>query len=334
MEAVHASIQGNLPLAWAALLAAFFVLAKCADLFVESSVSLAGRLRIPKLVIGIVLVSLATTAPELSVSVMAALRGNDQIAMGNAIGSIICNTGLGLSLCALFSCCAVPVIPQVLRTAGGFLCGVALLFFLFVVFDGTLSRPEGYTLLALFWAYAYFLYRQHRDGTFREEADLESAQHARLLSGPRLVLLFAVGLGGIIVSSDFIITSAVTIARSLRIPDAVIAVTLVALGTSIPEVATCVSAARKNHGALAVGNILGANIMNVCWVAGASAAVHPLTLGGREIGFMFPSLFVVVGASLLMLWRQYRLTRRQGFILLGLYLAYLAVFPLLFPPRV
>jgi len=144
--------------------------------------------------------------------------------------------------------------------------------------------------------------------------------------------LFAVSLAGIIVSSEFIISSATSIARFFRVPEAIIALTLVAVGTSIPEIATCIVSARRKEGALAVGNILGADIMNVCWVAGASAMANELTLTRKEILFMFPSMFVIVGAMLAMLRAGYRLTRAKGTVLFFLYLVYLASFFILFRP--
>jgi cation:H+ antiporter len=149
----------------------------------------------------------------------------------------------------------------------------------------------------------------------------------------KLALAFVIAVAGIIAASEFVITSATAIARSFRIPEAVIALTLVALGTSIPEVATCIAAARKGHGTIALGNILGADIMNICWVAGASAIANDLVLSKKQIFFMFPSMFVIVGAMLIMLRMGYRLTRKKGIILFVLYVVYLASFFKVFPPQ-
>jgi cation:H+ antiporter len=319
---VEHAIESNVLLATLAMIAAFIVLAKCADLFVDSAVGLAWHLRVPKLVIGIVLVSLATTAPELSVSLLAALRGNPEMALGNAIGSVICDDGLALGLAGVLAATPILILPVVLWTSSVFLIAVEALLLLFVVFDHTLSRWEGVTLVMLFAGYLVLLYRQHKDGHFAEDPQNGAPlRHAGLF---RLVALFALGLAGIVISSEFIVTSATTLAAAAGIPEAVIALTLVALGTSIPEVATCVAAARKNEGAIAVGNILGADILNICWVAGASSIANDLTLGVREIRFMYPTMFVVVGAMLLMLRHKYRLSRSNGYALLGLYIAYIA----------
>ena len=333
MGAIESVIENNVVAAWIAIGIAFVALAKCADLFVDSSVGIANRLRVPKLVIGIVLVSLATTAPELSVSLMSALRGQPEMALGNAVGSVICDDGLALGLAGAVTVAPILIIPGVLKTSGVFLVFVEIMAFLFVAFDGVLQRWEGLALVALFGGYLGLLFHQHRRGKFKEALDLEEVERAEALSLVRLVVMFAVALVGIILASKFIIASATTIARSFRIPEAAIALTLVAFGTSIPEVATCIAAARKREGAIAVGNILGADIMNICWVAGASAVANDLALGTKEIYFMFPSMFVIVGAMLVMLRMGHNLTRRKGVILLGLYLIYLASFIKLFPPQ-
>jgi len=324
VSALYHLIAAHVWLAWLVLLAAFAALARSTDVFVASSVGISTRLRIPRLIIGLVLVSFATTAPELSVSVTSALRGKTDIALGNAMGSVICNTGLALALCAMVTGAAVPVIPHVLASAGAMLLGTGALCFLFVVRDATLGRPEGAVLLALFFLYIGLLYVQHKRGVFEDDVEVEAEGHAA--HGPlwQLALLFVLGLGGIILSSSFIVTSSTAIARWLGVPEAVIAMTLVALGTSIPEVATSVTAARRGHGALAVGNILGANIMDICWVAGASAAAKPLSTDRRSLMFMFLWMLALILISVAMLRVHYRLSKRQGVVLVALYMAYLA----------
>lgn len=333
MEAIQQAIQNNIALAWLAIAVAFVVLARCADLFVDTSVRIANRLQVPKLVIGIVLVSLATTAPELSVSLMSALRGQPEMALGNAIGSVICDDGLALALAGIISLAPIMVMPSVLRASGFFLILVQILAFVFVAFDGALERAEGVLLVGLFAAYIYFLYHQHRCGRLRDGLDtidkIAGPKKSRLI----LTISFIAAVAGIVVASEFVITSATAIARSIGIPEAIIALTLVALGTSIPEVATCIAAARRKEGAIAVGNILGADIMNICWVAGASSIANDLVLSKKQIFFMFPSMFVIVGAMLIMLRMGYNLTRKKGVVLFALYLAYLVSFFILFPPR-
>ncbi|MBL7077353.1 MAG: calcium/sodium antiporter [Kiritimatiellae bacterium] len=325
-------IAENVWAAWVVLGLSFAVLAKCADIFVESAVSLAYKFNLPKLVVGIVLVAFATTAPELAVSAISAARGNAEIALGNAVGSVLCDTGLGLALCALFSVTAVALVPRVIKQAGTFLLIVAVLAFVFTALDGTLSRWEGGVLLAAFCVYMVILFRDHRRGVQHDENEWETIEAHPDFSTPRLVVSFLVALAGILATSDLIVSSATTIAHALHVPDGIIALTLVAFGTSVPEIATCVTAARKKHAALAVGNILGADIMNICWVAGASSLINNLTLSRKEIFFMFPAMLIMAGTAQVLLRRRWRLVRWHGYVLLGLYVAYLVASIIVFRP--
>ncbi len=322
--------QGHASWAWIALVLAFALLAYCADLFVDSSVGIADKLRIPKLVIGIVLVSMATTSPELSVSLMAALKGSPEMALGNAVGSVICNCGVALALCGIFSRSAVPVVRQVFLPAGIFLAAVMILLLVLVLPDGTLGRLEGSLLLICFAGYLVFLMWQYRTGSMRSMVEAEVVPPGR--GWFVLTILFLAGLGGVILASRFVVVSSISIALRFGIPESVVALTLVAFGTSVPEVATSVTAAIKGQGALAIGNILGANIMNICWVAGASAMVNSLTLQPREIYFMFPAMFVMVAVTLWVLHSHSSLSRKEGALLFGCYVIYLFSFILVFRP--
>lgn len=325
-------IETNLLIAWIALIFTFVIISKCADIFVDSSVEIADKFKIPKLVIGLLLVSLATTAPEFAVSLMSALSGQPQMALGNAIGSVICDDGLALGLAGLVAASPILIIPQVLKTSGMFLLFIEIAAFLFVIFDNTLNRLEGVILICLFIGYVIFLFRQHTQGKLQGDVE-ESSSQGNASSTLKLSILFILSVSGIIFSSKFIIVSATSIAHAFSIPETIIALTIVAFGTSIPEVATCVVAARKKQGAIAVGNIIGADIMNICWVAGASAIANPLVLGTKETLFMFPAMFVVVGAMLIMLRINYSLNRIKGAILLAIYgiYLYLVLFVMKFP---
>lgn len=338
MHGIEQAIANSVPLAFVAVAAAFVVLAKCANLFVDSSIEIANKLKVPRLVIGLVLVSFATTAPELAVSLMSAMQGDPAIAFGNAIGSVICDDGLALALCGIFTTGVIAVHPAVLKSSGVFLALISVLAFLFVVFDTppTLARGEGVVLILLFVAYMAYLYRQHKTGKMSEDSMPEDSMpedidHDRR-SMRRDLGLFLAGLLGIIVASHFIILSAKTVALSFGIPDAIVALVLVAFGTSVPEIATCVTAARKGEGALAVGNILGADIMNICWVAGASAIANDLVVGRKEIVFMFPWMFVIVGTMLVLLRWGHNFSRRKGIAMLALYIAYIISMLRCFPP--
>jgi cation:H+ antiporter len=313
-------------IAFAALVLAFVVLAKSADYFVDSAVGLAARFHVPKIVIGLILVSFATTAPELSVSLMAALHGNPEMALGNAIGSVICNCGIALGLCGLLSRLPVPVNRNVLLNAVLFLSTSSILLFLFVWRDHSLGQMEGIILLVLFFAYIGLLFRQYRTGGMKEAPEVEEMIAQPTRSVLVLLMTFALGLGGVIFASRFVVVSAVTLATRLGVPESIVALTLVAIGTSVPEVATSVTAAIKGEGALSVGNILGANIMNICWVAGASAVANPLAIELMEIRLMFPALFLMLLVTFFLLYTRKSLSRREGGVLLFGYALYVISF--------
>ena len=148
------------------------------------------------------------------------------------------------------------------------------------------------------------------------------------------MLFFAGGLIGVVFSSDWIVESASVVALELGVPSVIVALAAVALGTSIPEVATCIIAARKGQGSLAVGNILGADILNICWIAGASAVVNPLVVQKDVINFMFPSMLVIVFTMLGMMRLRYRLEKWNGVVLLSLLVIYLVLLFVISPGSV
>ncbi len=301
------------------MVVAFVVLAKCADWFVDGAVELARRLHAPPMLIGIVIMSLGTTAPELAVSVTAALSGRPEFALGNAVGSVIFDDGVALPLAVLFAPTAILIDRSVFRSTAIFLISIDLIAY-GLCFDGTLSRTEGLVLVAGFLAYLYFLYweqkRRRGDGDVPESTPQDSRANRR-------ILLFFIGLAGIIISSEWIVDAAPVVATGLGVPDIIVALTMIALGTSIPEVAACVVAARKGEGSLAAGNILGADVLNVCWIAGASAVANPLTVSTEVIHFMFPAMLVIVFAMLAMMRMGYTLQPWKGIVLMGLCLSYL-----------
>ena len=333
IHSIESFISSSPIIAWIVLVVAFVILAKSADLFVESAVALANKFNIPKLVIGIVLVSFATTAPELAVSLMSAIKGNPEMALGNAIGSVICNGGLALGLAGVLAVGTIRVIPKVLKTSGIFLVVIEIVTFLFVYKDAELSRIEGIILVLLFSVYLVYMFREHKKGNLKDDLETEVDDAVMHKTVATMIMMFIVAIAGILIASEFVVVSATTIARSLHVPEAVIALTLVAFGTSVPEVATCVVSAKKGHGDIAVGNIIGANILNICWVAGASAIANNLVLTHKQIYFMFPCMFVIVLVMLIMLRINYSLTKKKGLILIILYAIYILASVLVFPPE-
>ena len=321
----------SLPVAVAVMAICFVVLTKCASWFVDGAVGIAEHFNVPKTLIGIVLVSLATTAPELAVSVQSAYAGHAEIALGNAVGSVIVDDGVALALGVLLASHALQVNAYLLKTTGVFLIVVDLAAYA-MAFDGTLDRTGGAVLVALFVAYTVFMYRTRRRSAEDEVSDdLAAFEEAVAGKGMGVLLLwFAAGLVGVLLTSHWIVESAVAISRYAQVSEALIAMTVIAIGTSLPEIATAVTAARKGHGGIVVGNILGADVLNICWIAGASAVVNPLNVDTRVIHFSFPAMLVIVGAMLVMMRTGYRLTKSEGVVLLALYGIYLFLMVKLF----
>jgi cation:H+ antiporter len=318
--------------AFVLLACAFYLLAKGAGWLVDGSIGIAERFNVPKLLIGIVLLGFATTAPEFAVSFLAALAGIPEMALGNAVGSVIVDDGVALALVGVLSTTPVLVNRRLLLQSGVFLVIIDVLAFVFAVTDSTLSRAEGGVLVGCFFVYlGYVLWDRWKYPADAEEAgELEEVQASIEGRGLRpLVGLFVLGLLLVIGASKVVVMSAERIATWAGIPEAVVALTVVAIGTSLPEIATCVTAARKGHGALAVGDIIGADILNIAWIAGASAIANPLVVPANVVWFMFPSMMVVVLTMLGGLIIQRRMTRALGVVLLAEYAVYMAAMALL-----
>ena len=328
-------LPDNLAVNVAVIVVAFGVLAYCADFLVDGAVGIAHRLRVPKIVIGIVLVGFATTSPELTVSLLAALRGHPELALGNAIGSVIVDDAVALGLGILVAPVAIAVDSKVLKTTGLFLAAVAVVSFALAA-NGTVSRLEGAALLAIHVAYLTAVLvvegRRRRARAQAQDADAggedaggeaeEQGKPGGL--GAQLLRLLG-GVAGIVVASELLVESATFVARVVGASEAIIGLTIIAVGTSLPEIATNISAGRRGHGDLALGNILGADILNLLWIIGASALANPIRVDRSVVFYSFPWMLVIVGTMLLLCRIGYRLPRWKGVVLVGLYLIYLVM---------
>jgi len=305
------------------MVVSFAILAKCADWFVEGAIGIAKRLRLPPILIGIIIVSLGTTAPELAVSVQAALTGDPAMALGNAVGSVIYDDGVALPLAVLFAPAVIRIDRTVFRSSALFLIAVDVVGYALSL-DGTLARTEGGVLVLGFVCYLGYAYweQKKKQRAGRAEIPPEIAEVPDR-SWVRIILLFGVGLVGVKMSGEWIVESAQVVALGLGVPSVIISLAVVALGTSIPEIATCIVAGRKGQGSLAVGNILGADILNVCWIAGASAVANPLVVSKEVVNFMFPCMLVIVFSMLGMMRMGYCLEKWKGGVLVGLFIVYL-----------
>ena len=257
------------------LIVSLYVLTKGADWLVEGAAQLSFRLGVPKIIVGATVVSLGTTSPEAAVSVLSAIQGNSGLALGNAIGSMICNAGLIFGLGCLIS--RIPVDRFILRRHGWLQFGSGVLLVVMVLaskllFDiPVINRPMGLIMVALLVAYMWlsiYWARQH--------PNLAAETTTATRAVPFCLLLVGVGLVLVVVGAKCLVGSAEQICLIIGVPEAVLAATLVAFGTSLPELVTALTSIKKGHPEILVGNILGANILNILFVVGVSAAAAPI----------------------------------------------------------
>jgi len=314
---------------FAVLIVSFAILFKSADFFVKGASSIARVLNISKMVVGIVLVGMATTAPEFGASVIAAIIGHPEIALGNAIGSVICDDGIALALAAIVAPTAILINCRILKTAGLFLICIDILAYI-LARNGTIGRLEGVIFLVILCLYFIFMLRGQRpslnkDG--KEKDDLrgkdENLPASKLAMLKKPIFLFSVGIIGVILTCRAVIWASVNIAEYFSISKTIIGLTIIAIGTSLPEISTCVIAALKGEGEIAVGNIIGADILNVLWIIGVSSIANPITVELRVINFAFPFMILIVITMLVAMRIGCRIGKTKGFILFGLYLLYL-----------
>jgi len=283
-----------------------------AESLVRGSSALALRLGLSPLVVGLTVVAFGTSSPELAVSLKAALAGQGDIALGNVVGSNIANLALILGLCALVR--PLRVAAQVVRWDAPLMLGSSVLFAALLL-DGALSRAEGALLFAGIVGYTAFSVHLAR----REPSTAVQEEFAEgLPAAPRSLwveaLLVVLGLALLVVGGRFLVSGAVAVARDFGLTEAFIGLTVVAVGTSLPELATSMVAAVRGEADIAVGNVVGSNIFNLLGVAGLASLVHPL----RATGVSWPDLWVMIGvaaAVLPMIWTGYRVSRGEGLVL-------------------
>lgn len=295
-----------------------------ANYLVEGSSSVAKKSGISEFVIGLTIVGIGTSTPEMVVSFMSAIRGNSDISIGNIVGSNIFNTMLILGVTALISPLVITKtnlrrdIPMnIIATMLLILMGLNQTIFGYGT--NTLSRLDGLILLALF---AYYLYTSFKNDSSDEagEENEEIKTHSGLMSA----IMIVGGLAGLIFGGRLFVNSATEIAGLLGVSDAFIAITVMAGGTSLPELATCIVAAAKKRGQLALGNILGSNISNILLILGGSSLIRPLTLKGitpMDFGTMLiGSIFILASAYL---FQKKKLDRIEGAILVMMEAGYM-----------
>ena len=305
-----------------------FLVIKGGDLFVRASIKLAEALKIPRVVIGSTLVSLATTSPELVVSAISGLRNEPGLAVGNAVGSCVCN--LGLIMGVLASMKAIHLDPDQLKpVVRAFIASGTLLFFL--TFDLQLTRWEGMLLIILGIAWFAFDFNRRKHPVTKSENIALLKMESEILDEPtppkttpsRAMGEFMVGSLVVIFGSRMLVNSAIFIAEALGVPSLVIGLTVLALGTSLPELTTIVASVKHNATDLAVGNILGANMANLTLVVGTAASLSPVSIERWSQMLNFPVLLLLSIALYHMMHSGRKIDRREGYALVTFYGLYI-----------
>ena len=299
-----------------ALVVGFVLLVKGADWFVEGSAGIANKFGIPQIVIGLTIVAMGTSMPEAAVSISAALRGSAEITIGNVVGSNIMNILVILGLTAVV--CQIAVQKTTIHYEIPMVIGVTILLAVMGLQNNIISRAEGVILLACMVVYMLYLLRLAKRGVVENE---EMDAYAKQVSFGRLILV--VGVAAIIFGSHVAVEAASAIARIFGISERFIGLTIVAFGTSLPELVTSVAAARRGNSDIAVGNIVGSNLFNIMFVVGITAVIVPVVY---QPTFRVDSIVAVAAAVLLLVcvYRGRVLKRRHGLLMLACYGGYFA----------
>lgn len=304
------------------LLVALVAIIWSADTLVAGAVDIARRYNVSNFVIGAVIVGIGTSCPELFVSSLGALQGQVDVAIGNVVGSNIFNVFLILGLTALIMPVEAPRDNRRFELPFCIGVSVVLLLLAFNLFDGSapgIGRIDGLVLLALFAAFMYISFRRDR----RKGASNEEMQSVESSKKSNMWLAVAKVVGGLtllVTSCHFFVESAISIAKQWGVSEAFISITLIACGTSLPELAASVAAALKRNTQLALGNIIGSNIFNITFILGVSSQISPLTGGG--ITLVDYMVMIVASVMPLVLVYKGRLTRVAGAIMLAMFVAY------------
>ena len=292
-----------------------------ADRLTEGASSLARRFGVPEIVIGLTIVACGTSAPEFFVSLMSALNGTPDMAVGNVVGSNIMNTMLIVGCAAMVA--PMVISPSTVKKDIPFSVGASFLLVLLASFDSAFSRLDGIILLIAFAVFmGYTLYQAKGNGNVNDN-DNENLPLTTHYSPLTSIIWILLGLAGLIFGSNLFVDSASSVAAELGVSESVIGLTIVAGGTSLPELATSVVAARKGQSAIAIGNVIGSNVFNILLILGATATISPLQMEGItlvDIGVMLGSITLVWLFS----FTRYTVERWEGAVLVLGYGAYLA----------
>ena len=316
--------NGPLPLAIVCLIIGFVFLVKGADLFVEGSSSIAKKLKVPSIVIGLTIVAIGTSLPEAAVSITASVTNNNALAISNVLGSNIFNLMVVIGVCAILT--PVAVQKDVVRRDLPFsvICALLLLVLGYMGYM-SLGRVDGIILLLLYIAFLGFMIytamKARKAGNENSSEVVAEAEEIKIMSVPKSILFIVIGAVGIMIGGDVVVDSAVNIATSFGMSQTLVGLTIVALGTSLPELVTSVVAAKKREVDMALGNAIGSNVANILMILGIASSISPIPFHMEDL----IDICVLVVFSLLIwlfAWTKKRIDKGEGLVMVVLYVIY------------
>ena len=310
----------SVPFAVVLLIIGFAFLVKGADAFVEGSSSIAKHFQVPSLIIGMTIVAMGTSLPETAVSVTASIAGSNALAVSNAVGSNIFNLMVVIGVCAVLTPVAVQKSSLKIDIPFSIVC--ALLLLVLGHERMMLTRVNGLILIVLFAFFILYMIRSAQHSMNNEDSEFAAeAAEMKVMSVPKSLIFIVIGIAGITLGSDWVVDGAKTIASAFGISENLIGLTIVAFGTSLPELMTSIVAARKNEVDMALGNAVGSNIFNILMVLGIASALSPIAFIQENI----IDIIILVGFSFivwLMAWTKHRLDKIEGLAMILLYAGY------------
>ncbi len=313
------------------LIISLAVLIKSANVFIDNSVTIAKRLHISKMVIGLTIVSIGTSLPELAISSAAALKGHSEIALGNVVGSNICNIGIILGITALI---APITCPRANTASEGFLMlGITIIFWILSGCMGEIPRSVGGLYLISFAVFLVYLIKRKPlegqdpladslsefDGKDNPEIGVNSEHHDSDSSTAILVIKLIAAMLVLLVSSELMVRATVALARQFNVSEHIIALSMIAFGTSLPELSVSIAAIKKNHGDILVGNIMGSNISNILLILGVTSLISPIPIDTITLKLDFSMMAFLTSLMVLFLYQKNGVNRPKGIVFLGLY---------------
>lgn len=297
------------------LLVGFVFLIKGSDFFVDGASSIASILKIPTIIVGLTIVAFGTSAPEAAVSITSALTGSNAMAVSNVIGSNMFNLLMVIGLSALIG--ELLMEKSTLNEDLPFLVGITILFAVFIFIGWNISRIEGIILLIILAGYIIHLIR-----SAKKTEDANKVEEAKL-SLPKSIIFIIVGIAGIVLGGDLVVNSASDIAIAFGMSETLVGLTIVAIGTSLPELVTSLTALKKGENQLVIGNVIGSNIFNILFVLGASSAISGIPLNSS---MLIDVVFMVVVTILCFIFgkTQDKFDRKEGAILVACFVLYMA----------